>query len=103
MNPRILTVVSATLDPSHEAELLAGFQRILADPTPDGLIRTELLRGATRIWRIQTLWRDRATLDKMRATSEPAAPRLFRSVGAEPTLQIFEVMVEHVSPEREAH
>jgi hypothetical protein len=99
MNHRILTVVSATVDPSQEAELLAGFQSLLADQMPDGLIRTELLRGATGIWRIQTLWRDRATLDKMRVASEPAAPRLFRSVGAEPTLQIFEVMVEHISPQ----
>jgi hypothetical protein len=47
-------------------------------------------------WRIQTLWRDRDALDKMRAATEaPAAPRLFRSVGADPSLEIFEVMVEH--------
>jgi hypothetical protein len=29
------------------------------------------------------------------ATEAPAAPRLFRSVGADPSLEIFEVMVEH--------
>jgi heme-degrading monooxygenase HmoA len=97
MNQRILTVVSATVDPSREAELLAGFRSLLTAPVPDGLMRTELLRSPTGAWRIQTLWRDRDALDEMRASTEaPAAPRLFRSVGADPSLEIFEVMVEHV-------
>jgi hypothetical protein len=47
MSQRILTVVSATVDPSREAELLAGFRGLLTAPVPDGLLRTELLRGAT--------------------------------------------------------
>jgi hypothetical protein len=42
------------------------------------------------MWRIQTLWRDQQALDTMRAAPEPpAAPTLFRQVGAEPTLQIL--------------
>jgi hypothetical protein len=100
MNQRILTVVSATVDLSREAELLAGFRSLLMAPVPDGLLRTELLRSATGAWRIHTLWTDRDALDKMRAATEaPAAPRLFRSVGADPSLEIFEVMVEHVPDE----
>jgi hypothetical protein len=47
--------------------------------------------GPNRLWRI-TLWRDRASLDAMRAGPEPpAAPRLFSQVGAEPSLQVYEV------------
>jgi heme-degrading monooxygenase HmoA len=100
MNERILTVVSGTVDPSREGELLARFRSILTAPVPDGLMRTELLRGATGTWRIHTVWRDRDALDKMRAASEtPAAPHLFRSIGADPSLEIFEVMVEHVPDE----
>jgi hypothetical protein len=100
MNQRILTVVSATVDLSREAELLAGFRSLLMAPVPDGLLRTELLRSAPGAWRIHTLWTDRDALDKMRAATEaPAAPRLFRSVGADPSLEIFEVMVEHVPDE----
>ena len=99
MNHRILTVVSATVDPSQEAELLAGFQSLLADQMPDGLIAQSCCETQPESGGSKTLWRDRATLDKMRVASEPAAPRLFRSVGAEPTLQIFEVMVEHISPQ----
>jgi len=48
---------------------------------PDGLLRTELLRGQNGRWRIQTAWRDGAALDAMRAASEaPAALRLTWSV-----------------------
>jgi hypothetical protein len=99
MSQRILTVVSATVDPDREADLVAGFHNLLAALVPDGLMRTELLRNPTGGWQIQTLWRDQEALDKMRTGSEPpAAPQLFRSVGADPSLQIFEVIVEHVSP-----
>jgi hypothetical protein len=42
------------------------------------------------VWRIQTLWRDQQALDTMRAAPEPpAAPALFRRLGAEPQLQIL--------------
>ena len=92
MSGQILTEVSATVDASRETELVEGFREITSGRTPDGLIRTELLRGQHGRWRIQTLWRDRATLDAMRARPEPpAAPRLFSNVGAEPSLQVYEV------------
>jgi hypothetical protein len=85
MNRRILTVVSATVDTNREAELVAGFRSLLVDSVPDGLLHTQLLKGANGGWQIQTLWRDRAARESMRAASEPpAAPRLFRSVGADP-------------------
>src|ERR671913_2412258 len=96
MNPRMLTVVSATVDAGRESELLAGFHSLVDAPVPDGLLRTQLLRGDGGHWQIQSLWMDRDALDRMRAGSEPpAAPTLFRSVGADPSLQIFEVTVEH--------
>ncbi|HWJ80965.1 MAG TPA: antibiotic biosynthesis monooxygenase [Nocardioides sp.] len=92
---QVLTEVFAVVAADREDELLRGFDRLLEEPTPDGLLRTELLRG-TDGWRIQTLWRDRAALDAMRASGEPpAAPRLFASVGAEPSLRILEVAHRH--------
>ena len=98
MNPRILTVVSATVDAGRESELLAGFHSLIGAPVPDGLLRTQLLRGDGGDWQIPSLWIDRDALDRMRASSEPpAAPRLFRSVGADPSLRILEVTVEHGS------
>jgi hypothetical protein len=87
-----MTDVSATVDAEREAELVRGFREITTGDTPDGLLRTELLRGPHGQWRIQTLWRDRAALDSMRRGPEPpVAPRLFRQVGAEPSLEVYEV------------
>lgn len=92
MPSQILTEVSATVDADREAELVTRFREMTAGSTPDGLVRTELLHGQNGQWRIQTLWRDRASLDTMRAGPEPpAAPRLFSQVGAEPSLQVYEV------------
>jgi hypothetical protein len=95
---QILTETSATVDAEREADLLAGFQEILAGPLPDGLLRTELMRCREGRWRIQTLWRDRESIESMRASPEgPAAPRLFRSVGVEPSLEMCEVEIGHLA------
>jgi heme-degrading monooxygenase HmoA len=92
MNEPVLTEVSAIVAAENERELITGFQELLGHAFPDGLLRTELLRTGTH-WRIQTLWRDRATLDAMRAASEPpAAPALFRRIGADPSLEILTVV-----------
>ena len=56
-------------------------------------MRTELLEGRDGQWKIQSLWRDRAALDGMRASSEPLAahPALFLQLGAEPESRIYTV------------
>jgi quinol monooxygenase YgiN len=89
---RVLTVVSAGIDPDRGQEVVAAFTALLAKPLPDGLLRTELLHGADGAWRIQSLWRDRAALDAMRALPEPpAAPALFAALGGSPTLEVLDV------------
>jgi heme-degrading monooxygenase HmoA len=89
----VLTVVSATVDPAQEEHLAAAYQAVLDADVPDGLLASALLRGKGNQWQITTLWRDRAALDAMRAGPElPAAPRVFREVGAEPTLAVFDVI-----------
>ena len=89
----VLTEVRAMVHPSREDDFVAGFRRLVAGPTPDGLLRSELVRTGGE-WRIQTLWRDREALEAMRSGGdEPAAPALFRSVGSEPELTVLEVVV----------
>jgi hypothetical protein len=92
MTGQVLTEVSGVVAVEREADLLAAYRNVLRGPLPDGLVRTELLNGGDGHWRIQTLWRDRAALEAMRSGPEPpAAPRIFREVGAEPELTIHEV------------
>ncbi len=101
MSGQILTVVTATVDAQREADLVAGYRQLTAGPTPDGLIRTELLRGQDGKWQIQTLWRDREALMAMRAGAEPPASlRLFGDVGAEHSHEFF--VVEHAHRVRAA-
>jgi heme-degrading monooxygenase HmoA len=96
MSGQILTAVTATVDANRESELTSGFRKLTAAPMPDGLIRTELLRGQNGSWRIQTLWRDRAALEAVRASPEPpAALELFRSVGADHSHEVFSVEHAH--------
>ena len=98
MSGTILTEVSATVAPDRESDLLTGFRELLAAPLPDGLVRTELLHAPDGDWRIHSLWRDRQALDAMRAGPEPpAAPQLFRKVGAEPSLRVYEVEEQRVA------
>jgi hypothetical protein len=92
MTGQVLTEVSGIVAAEREADLLAAYRDLVAHPLPDGLVRTELLDGGDGHWRIQTLWRDRAALEAMRTGPEPpAAPRLFREVGADPQLRIHDV------------
>ena len=99
MTGQVLTEVSAVVAPEREAGLVSAYRKLVAGPLPDGLLRTELLSGPDGHWRIQTLWRDRAALDAMRAApEEPAAPRLFREAGAEPALALFDVRADRVAP-----
>ena len=92
----IVTVVDAVVAAAREAELLDGFRRLTADSTPDGLIRSELLRGQEGHWRIQTTWRDREAVIALRASGEPpAAMRLLDSVGATHSHDVFTVEAVH--------
>jgi heme-degrading monooxygenase HmoA len=90
---RVVSEVSATVPADREREFLAGFQELVSLPRPDGLLRTELLRGPNGEWRVQTLWRDLEALAATRVTPEPprTARQVFHRVGAEPMLEILEV------------
>jgi hypothetical protein len=95
----ILSEVSGTVPPEREHDLVAGYREIVGRPLPVGLIRTELLCGPDGRWRIQSLWRDRAALDAVRASPKlRLAPQLFREIGVEPDLTIFEVPVHRHAP-----
>ncbi|GAA4779323.1 hypothetical protein GCM10023329_30600 [Streptomyces sanyensis] len=99
MTGQVLSEVSAIVAPEREGEFVAAYRALVGGPLPDGVLRTELLSGRDGRWRIQTLWRDRAALEAMRRGPEgPAAPRLFREVGAEPELALFDVEARGAAP-----
>ena len=92
----IITAVDAVVPANREAELIEGFRQMTRATTPDGLIRSELLRGQEGRWRIQTTWRDREAVIALRASGEaPAAMRLLDGVGATHTHAVFTVEESH--------
>lgn len=92
MPTHVVTVVDANLDPARVADLISGFREMIAGPTPDGLLHSELLRGQAGAWRIQTTWRDMdALLAVRRAGGGPAAVELLDRLGAEHTHTWFVV------------
>ena len=98
MPGEIMTEVSATVAGERAGDVVAAFTGLTQRPLPDGLVRTELLEGRDGEWKIQSLWRDRAALDAMRASAEPpAAPALFRQLGAEPALRIYTLQARHTA------
>ena len=93
MAGQVLTVVSATVENAREDDLRAAYEAVLDEKLPEGLLASALLRGDNNTWQIATLWRDRAALDAMRAAAAPpAALRVFRQVGVEPTLAVFQLV-----------
>jgi hypothetical protein len=98
MPGQIMTEVSAIVAGERAGDVVAAFAELAQRALPDGLVQTELLEGRGGEWKIQSLWRDRAALDAMRAGSEPpAAPALFRRLGAEPELRIYTLQARHTA------
>jgi hypothetical protein len=97
MDAEVVTTVDATLPEGRERELLDGYRELVEGDSPDGLLRSELLRGTDGTWRIQTTWRDReAVVALRRAGQPPAALVLLQSLGAEYTHAVFTVEQRHL-------
>ncbi|TAM69225.1 MAG: hypothetical protein EPN48_07470 [Microbacteriaceae bacterium] len=92
MGKQILTITSAEVPAERAGEVVSAYQAILEQDFPDGLLHTHLVHDGRGNWAIHTLWRDQAAIDAMRTGPRPpAAPALFRTLGAEPTLRILTV------------
>jgi len=102
----VITTINTTIQPEREQDLLDGFTEMNDGPKPDGLVRSELLRGRHRgsgpgrqqpgAWRIQTTWRDRDALMAVRNSGKPpAALALLDRLGAEHSHGVFAVEQSH--------
>ena len=91
----VMTVLEAHVAPDKSAALQAAFESG-RNRLPSQMVETFLVRdrGDTTLWRGISLWKSIAALDEYRASVEtPGGVLMFRSVGAEPSLQIFDVVV----------
>lgn len=91
-------MVITILEAQVESEQWEAFKRTFEASTmqlPPSIRETYLIQAHDqKLWRIVTVWRSREALNEMRASGQtPEGVRMFRSVGAEPTLSIFDVIV----------
>jgi heme-degrading monooxygenase HmoA len=88
----IMSSVTATVPAYREAELISGYREMNdTDDEPDGLLRSELLRGQNGHWLIQSLWRDREAIMAAREPRKPSALALFDRVGATHSHELLSV------------
>jgi hypothetical protein len=91
----IITALEAIVPAERAAALEAAYEELGRRALPDGLVRSHLVRSVNSpdLWRLETTWRDRQALEAMRGQGTPPAGLiLFRSVGVEPSVGIFEVV-----------
>jgi hypothetical protein len=97
MSPPVVTSIDAQVPPDREQELLDGYRELQSGKPPDGLLRSELLRGQDGAWRIQTTWRDRDALMALRkGGTPPAALALLDRLEARHSHAVFTVEQTHV-------
>lgn len=90
----VTTVLEAHVEAERWSELRAGYERIVAQLPPQ-MVATDLTQGAEDrgLWTISTVWVSMEGLQEYRRSVEtPDGLRLFREVGAEPRLTVFEVV-----------
>lgn len=70
--PQVLTSVALVVPPHRQDDVIPAYRDLTAQGArPDGLLRSELLRGQGGRWLIQSLWRD---LDAIVAARDSGAP-----------------------------
>jgi heme-degrading monooxygenase HmoA len=89
----VVTMLEARITAEKETDLVREYAGP-SDELPPFIIETFLVRATdSDVWRIVTVWRSREDLESYRASVEtPEGVRVFRAVGAEPTLTVFDVI-----------
>jgi hypothetical protein len=96
-----MTILEGRVAPDRSAELKRLFDT--AGPLPPQMLHAFLAQSTTdpQIWRGISLWRSREALEEYRrSVSTPKGIEMFRSVGAEPTISMWDVAHCHSSDER---
>ncbi len=89
----VLTTLEAHVAEEEWEKLRAAFAEGEREIPPQ-MVRSYLVQGSAdpTLWRILTVWKSRAALEEMRAsTAVPAGVLMFRAAGAEPTLGLMDV------------
>jgi quinol monooxygenase YgiN len=91
----VMTILEAHVPADRWAEMRKAYEAATGE-LPAQMAQTFLLQstGEPTLWRMASVWKSRAALEEYRRSVEtPGGVLLFRSVGVEPALSIFDVAV----------
>ena len=90
----VMTILEAQVELDMIPALQAAYRNGVQHGLPPQMTQTFLIQSANdkKLWRIISIWKNRAALDEMRNSGQtPEGILMFRAAGAEPKLSIFEV------------
>ena|SRR5215471_13324916 len=88
----VLTITSATVPPQLAGTIPTAYREVTGK-LPHSVLDTVLVREGDEEWRIVTVWRSHEQLQEYRRVAgTPAAVKIFRDAGVEPTVVEFEVV-----------
>ncbi|HZQ07853.1 MAG TPA: antibiotic biosynthesis monooxygenase [Anaerolineae bacterium] len=91
-------MVMTILETHVSSERWSELERIFGEETKQldpGIVQTFLLHSSSdpTLWRIATVWESRKVLAAMRqSVATPRGVLMFRKVGAEPVLSVFDIV-----------
>ena len=90
----LITTLDARVPDELVDQLKTAYSRLSDGPRPKGFVNSRLSRGVRDpdAWRIETAWESREALMAMREQGTPAGLLLFRALGIEPEIGVFEVV-----------
>ncbi len=96
----VMTVLEGRVAKEKWSELSASYEGGLTRMPPQ-MVQSFLVqsRDEPTVWRGVSIWRSREALDEYRrSVATPGGVLLFRSVGSEPSLTVYEVVAHRAAP-----
>lgn len=96
----VLTTLEATVSPKKWNDLKKAYEDLVRQSNPS-VIQSYLVQSAedVNVWRLMGVWRSRDELEAMRRQGTPGGVKMFRSVGAEPAMSVFDVVATTTAAE----
>ncbi len=90
----LITFLEGRVPTEREADLKKAYDEIVKTRY-DGIVETFMSRGVMdpSVWRIFSLWKDKEAFEKARQSADTIKGILiFRAVGVEPSMSLFELV-----------
>ncbi|HEY3293939.1 MAG TPA: hypothetical protein VGL38_00720 [bacterium] len=91
----VLTVLEAEVSPRQWNELKAAYQELVKNSVPGQTpVQSLLLQSDedVNVWRLMGVWNTRDDFDAVRKAGTPRGVLMFRKLGVEPAMSLFEVV-----------